>query len=70
MKKLILGLLVATSTLVSCKKSYTCQCTAGGTIISNETIKAKTESDASEECTKNNLNDYSTCPTCSYFRIN
>lgn len=49
MKKLFLITIVGAFALTSCKKDWTCECTAGALSVSN-TIKDKSKKDAKKDC--------------------
>lgn len=63
MKKVIIvaSILMVVTSLESCKKTYSCQCTKNGNVTYTTTVSAKSSSDAKSYCS---LNDNSSNGSC------
>ncbi|MCO5259288.1 MAG: hypothetical protein M9916_04010 [Crocinitomicaceae bacterium] len=64
MKKIfVVGLVLGTFVLTSCKKDWTCECTGALGTYSSQ-IKDKTKKDATEECDKGTISILGYSQTC------
>ena len=61
MKKIIFVAAFGLLTLASCKKDYTCTCTAVGTTISSSTTLHATKKDATTACENGSISGAVTC---------